>query len=389
MAAILRHPLGSVGRSSAGKPVISSETWTWLRSPAFRATPLDMKSEADLHFLQGINQLVGHGWPYSPEVAGEPGWRMYAAGAFNAHNPWWFVMPDLSRYLQRVSFALRQGEPANDVALLLPNDDAWASFGVNPDSSTPVTTKLGFKTGGEDVSIDESMGKLLGTKVIPQILDAGFNLDFIDGDAIEALGVKYPVLVLPGVERLPLLTYQKIEQYAHHGGIVVATRRLPSTAPGFLGAQDESQKIREISQRLFRDHGSPGYFVENEDQLGTVLASRLEPDVTLSPKAPDVGFLHRHLNDGELYFIANTSSHGVNTRANFRNHPKFAEWWNPFSGQTSSIKDASEIDLVLQPYESRLIFFSDYSQKPAPLPKEDSHPREIDLSQNWTVSFAG
>ena len=70
------------------RPVISSETWTWLHSPAFRATPLDMKAEADLHFLQGINQLVGHGWPYSPEAAGEPGWRMYAAAALNAHNPW-------------------------------------------------------------------------------------------------------------------------------------------------------------------------------------------------------------------------------------------------------------------------------------------------------------
>ena len=93
-----------------GKPVISSETWTWLHSPAFRATPLDMKAEADLHFLQGINQLVGHGWPYSPQVAGEPGWRMYAAGAFNAHNPWWFAMPDLAGYLQRVSFALRAGQ---------------------------------------------------------------------------------------------------------------------------------------------------------------------------------------------------------------------------------------------------------------------------------------
>src|SRR5580692_52431 len=51
-----------------GHNVISSETWTWLHSPAFRATPLDMKAEADLHFLQGINQLVGHGWPYSPEA---------------------------------------------------------------------------------------------------------------------------------------------------------------------------------------------------------------------------------------------------------------------------------------------------------------------------------
>ena len=92
----------------------------------------------------------------------------------------------------------------------------------------------------------------------------------------------------------------------------------------------------------------------------------LEPDVTLSPKAPDVGFLHRHLNDGELYFIANTSSHGAIRERTSAITAKFAEWWNPFSGQTSPIKDASEIDLVLQPYESRLIFFTDYSQKPAP-----------------------
>ena len=49
-----------------GRPVTSSETWTWLHSPVFRATPLDMKAEADLHFLQGVNQLIGHGFPYSP-----------------------------------------------------------------------------------------------------------------------------------------------------------------------------------------------------------------------------------------------------------------------------------------------------------------------------------
>jgi len=37
------------------------------------------------------------------ESAGEPGWRFYAAAVFNAHNPWWIVMPDLTKYLQRVS----------------------------------------------------------------------------------------------------------------------------------------------------------------------------------------------------------------------------------------------------------------------------------------------
>ncbi len=107
-----------------GRPITSTETWTWLHSPAFRATPLDLKAEADRHFIEGINQLIGHGWPYSPPSQPQPGWHFYAAAALNDHNPWFDVMPDITAYLQRVSFLLRQGQPANDVAIYLPTDDA-------------------------------------------------------------------------------------------------------------------------------------------------------------------------------------------------------------------------------------------------------------------------
>ena len=370
-----------------GKPVISSETWTWLHSPAFQATPLDMKAEADLHFLQGINQLVGHGWPYSPDLAGEPGWRMYAAGAFNAHNPWWFAMTDLAAYLQRVSFLLRQGKPASDVALLLPDDDAWASFTVNGQSSASVTTKNGFNTRGNDVSMDESMDRLLGHNVIPAILDAGFNLDFIDADAIDKVGVPYPVLVLPGIERLPLSTYRKIEQYALHGGKVVATRRLPSKSPGLLNADSESQQIREISRRLFVGTGAFGRLVEDESQLGAALASQSKPDVSFSPKAPEIGFIHRKLAVGDLYFIANTANHPVRTGARFRGAKNNAEWWDPFTGRTSRIRDAARIEIALEPYESRIVFTGDVG-KEEPERASDSPSKHIDLSSDWKLTFS-
>jgi len=370
-----------------GKPVISSETWTWLNSPAFRATPLDMKAESDLHFLQGINQLVGHGWPYSPESAGEPGWRMYAAGAFDSHNPWWLAMPDLTAYLQRVSFALRQGKPANDVAVLLPNDDAWASFTVNGQSTSSVTNKTGFNTRGKDVSIDESMGDLLGDKVIPQILDAGFNFDFIDADAIDALGIPYPVLVLPGIERIPLDTYKKIEQYMLHGGIVIATHRLPSTAPGLMNAAAESLQIQELSQRLFRDAGDAALFVKNEEELGKALLSHAKPDVSFSPSAPEIGFTHRKLDAADLYFIANTANHPIQTTAKFRDAKRSAEWWDPFTGRESSIANPGQIELLLQPYESRLIVFSDSPSNAKPERKPGSPAKQIDLSADWKVTF--
>lgn len=368
------------------KPVISSETWTWLNSPAFRATPLDMKVEADLHFLQGINQLVGHGWPYSPQIAGEPGWRMYAAGAFNAHNPWWFAMPDVAAYLQRVSFALRQGKPANDVALLLPNDDAWAAFTVDSAAAK------GSNTREEGVSIDESMPKLLGDAIIPQILDSGFNFDFIDGDAIDQLGIPYPVLIVPGVERLPATTYKKIEQYALHGGIVIATRRLPSIAPGWLDANAESQQIKEISQRLFLAKSAAGHFVEDERQLGDALASHLKPDVIFSPRTPEIGFIHRRLSSGDLYFIANTSNQAHRVMATFRQSAKSAEWWDPFTGRISPVENAenaASLELSLEPYESRLLLFNNSARPPAGSRKSNPPPRVIDLSTDWNLTFAG
>ena len=369
-------------------PVTSSETWTWLHSPPFRATPLDMKAEADLHFLQGINQLVGHGWPYSPDSAGEPGWRMYAAAALNAHNPWFTVMPELAGYLQRVSFALRQGKPANDVALLLPNDDVWASFKARVSKGKPAISIGGFDETGSNVTIDESMAKFLGKEIIGQILDAGFNLDFIDADAIDQVGIPYKALVLPGVDRIPPATYAKILDYAKRGGVVIGSRHVPSTAPGLANAERDGARIQEISQSLFHGEISSAHFVEQDDQVGGALAKALQPDMVLSPATPEIGFIHRKLQNGDLYFVANTDNHVKTVTAKFRDTAKHGEFWDPLSGAVSGVADPATVQLSLEPYGSRLIFFSDIA-----LAEQHTRPRgmtkEVDLSHGWQLSFAG
>lgn len=366
--------------------VISSETWTWLHSPAFRATPLDMKAEADLHFLQGINQLVGHGWPYSPPDQPEPGWRMYAAAAFNDHNPWFFAMHDLTRYLQRVSFALRQGKPANDVALLLPNDDVWATFKAGMQKRVSPTSAAGFDESGSNVTLDESMGRFLGDKVIAQVLDAGFNLDFIDADAIDAVGIPYRALILPDVDRIPLATYRKIADFARRGGIVIATRRLPATAPGLLHADEESAEIAALSHALFGGEVKTAAFVRDEDALGTTLAKLTPPDMTLTPAVPAIGFIHRTLEQGDLYFVANTSNLPQHTSAHFRIAAQHAEEWDAFTGAVRGLPNPEKIDLELAPCESRLIYFSaDATQGSAERGQVETV--RDDLSRNWKVTF--
>ncbi|MGB8479811.1 MAG: glycosyl hydrolase [Acidobacteriaceae bacterium] len=353
-----------------GRPVTSAETWTWLHSPAFRGTPLDLKVEADLDFLNGINQLIGHGWPYSPPSAGDPGWSFYAAGAWDDHNPWWFVMPPVTRYLQRVSYVLRQGSPVNDVAVLLPTDDAWANF--TPDNE----------------SVSDQMHTLLGPNLIPQILDTGFNFDFIDAAAIAKVGVPYRVLILPGITRIPLSTYRAIQSYAQHGGIVIATRALPSIAPGWLNASTQTTEIQQLSKQMFEESDAPGHFIADELQLSPILAHTVQPDVVMTPQTHDVGFVHRKLATGDLYFLVNTSNQTRNFSATFRVLARTAQWWNLDSGAVTGAATRDSLNISMQPYESRiLVFLSDNVNSVRESPTLVPLPQPMDLSANWKVEF--
>ncbi|HWB84290.1 MAG TPA: glycosyl hydrolase [Bryobacteraceae bacterium] len=354
------------------RPVTSSETWTWLHGLVFRATPLDMKAEADLHFLQGINQLIGHGWPYSPPMAGYPGWHFYAAAVFNDNNPWWIVMPDITKYMQRVSFLLRQGKPANDVAIYLPTADVFSRF-----------------TNGRD-TVNGGMSQYM-RNVVPQVLDAGFNFDFIDDNAIASIGIPHPILILPDVERIPVAAYQKIEAYAQKGGIVVAVGRTPGLAPGLMNAERDTAQIRTISHTLFEGASAKGHLVQNADTLGKDLAGWFTPDVRFSAQASALGIVHRKVDSGEIYFIVNTTNQPVHTEATFRVKGLKPVWWNPFNGAEEGVQgtsaDGAAVKLDLAPYESRVLVYS--AQGMAAPTSPANPPSPIDLGSDWKVTLNG
>jgi hypothetical protein len=394
------------------RPVVSSETWTWLHSPTFMATPLDMKAEADLHFLQGINQLIGHGWPYTADGVAYPGWRFYAAGVFNDKNPWWIVMPDVSRYLQRVSFLLREGKPANDIALYLPIDDAWAHF---------VPGKVG--------SLIEALAQLVGPEVIPSVLAAGFNLDFIDDGALAGAKAdqgqliigpnRYRAIILPAVERLPPATLRALESFAKQGVRVLATRRTPALAPGYMASSADHDEVGAAADRLFRGASPAGMFVERDTDLAAALTSRLTPDMAVSAASPDIGFVHRRTDAADIYFVANTSNARQGVDATFRVAAARAQQWNPLDGSVaparvrrSAAEDGATVVLDLAPYASTVIVFPAGTATPGPadqpvlaaantppapvvhsssrtppITPSGSLPPPLDISAGWRVTF--
>jgi hypothetical protein len=358
-----------------GRTVTSSETWTWNHSPVFRATPLDLKAEADIHFLQGINQLIGHGWGYTPPGIEYPGWRFYASGAYSEQNPWWIVMPDLAKYLQRMSYLMRQGNPQNDIALYLPNADAYAGFSAGK------------------VHLIDAERELVGDKIMPAIFEAGYNLDFFDDGMLadnsnDVLGT-HKIVVLPNIERMPVESARKLDAFVKSGGKVVATRRAPSVVPGIQATDKEQKELKEIMTRLFS--GANVRLVSSDEEIGSALNALLQPDAAVAPSGKDFGVVHRKIADADIYFVANTSNQTRKVRIAFRANGE-PEIWDAIAGRSTRANvikaDASrtEIELSFEPYRSHVVVFTKKSSVPNAIAYSET-ALSIDLNSDWSVSI--
>ena len=282
---------------------------------------------------------------------------------------------------------------SNDVAFYLPNDDAWAQF---------VPGKVG--------SFIEAMNQHLGPDVMPAILDAGFNLDFVDdavlaeraraADGQVAIGQsRYRAIILPDVERMPAATLRAIEAFAKQGVQVFATRRTPALAPGYLATPADHADVVAAAGRLFRGAAPSGVFVARDADLAAALRSRLTPDMAVSAGAADIGFVHRRTDAADVYFVANTSNTPHAIDATFRVPAAAAEQWNPIDGSVTPVAvrrapgtTGATVALDLAPYASTVIVFpagpsGPARRTPAVGARSAPAPAPIDISTNWRVTF--
>lgn len=385
--------LASSGAHLLGRTIVSSETWTWLNSPAFRASPLDLKVEADLHFLQGINQLVGHGWPYSPAAEAYPGWSFYAAAALNDKNPWWIVMPEICAYFQRTSALLRAGRPVTDVLFYLSNADGWGAMSPG------------------QVNMRRIQMERLGSGVMGGLLAAGYNFDLCDDTFLAQArletgglvlgGNTYGVVIVPGVEFMPPATVRLLEKFAVQGGIVIAAQRWPDKAPGWLASPADHAVVRDTFVRLSLDSSAPNVrLVARDEEAGSALQEMLAPDLlwSLPEDRPDIGFVHRETAEADVYFVVNTANRPVSGNARFRiSRAGGPQRWDAVTGKTFAVRrgvkttrEAIIVPLDLAPYESTFVIFPRF-EATGVLPEVTGSPSveetSLDLGQHWDVAF--
>jgi hypothetical protein len=375
--------------SSAGhiyqKPVISSETYTWLRTPLFLVTLEMMKVATDAQFLEGMNQIVNHGYPSSPVQAGEPGWVFYAPTVINANNVWWRHYPYLARYVQRAAGLLQMGSPVNPVAVYLPLADIYARFGA----------------GG--LSMDVEIENQLGTEWLQELRWAGYDFDFVNDDALARIAKveegelragdgAYSVAVVPAAQYMPPESLDRLAEFVRGGGTLIFLSRIPEAAPGLAEQESRSARLRATLDQAWEGKqpvpGRPqtfgkGTVILAADGVGALkhVKSALNPDFGIleagdgSDTARElarekVGFLHRKMGDVDFYFVSNISDHRQDLQVQFAVGHKSPQRWNPETGETETtvvfdyvaLPDGkgkmTEVQFRLDPFESCFLVFS-------------------------------
>ncbi len=202
------------------------------------------------------------------------------------------------------------------------------------------------------------------------------------------------MVVLAGVGLAPpLATLKKLDDFAAHGGVLIATRRLPAIVPGYKATDADQKALQTIVHHLFQDPDAPGIFVADESRFGQTVDSleEFKPDVQFSPAAPQIGFVRRNTDGGAIYFLANTSNQPKTVTAGFRTECIFAQELDPVTGKISPVEILGHpegytlVRLSLWRYGSTILMFSNrlYSASAATRP---SPPSPVDLSSGWSVA---
>jgi hypothetical protein len=304
-------------------------------------------------------------------------------------------MPELTMYLRRTSFALRQGDAVSDVAIYLPTHDALAMLAPG------------------DVNLGHALAERIGPDLAPAILRAGYSFDLVDDSVLQNLAEtsgkrlkigrqQFSTIILPNVERIPMATLEKLEAFVAGGGNLIATRRAPARLPGQQPSQEEAQRLDARLAKLFVVDKAPATVVRDElGELGGLLRKLLEPDLRTSMVAPNLGFVHRRLGDVDIYFLVNTWNVPYTNTIALRIPPRLAEWWDPMTGEAAAASVASStatsttVQISLPAYGSKILVFGLSGRGRPPkatankLEADETPPDTLDITHGWEVTFEG
>jgi alpha-L-rhamnosidase len=355
-----------------GQNLVAAESLT-AASGAYAWSPATLKPTADKELVMGLNRFVIHTSVHQPLLDRKPGLSLGPFGQwFNRNETWAEQAKPWISYLARSSYLLQQGKFVADVAYFY----------------------------GEDSNITA-----IYADHSPDIPD-GYNFDYVNKDALihefsasngvltTRSGMSYRVLALdPRTRQMSLPVLRKLNELVEAGAIVVGEK--PDTDPS-LG--DNQAEFHSLADRLWgsgRVTSVGKGRVYGGQKLADVLQTlNISPDFEYTKSKPDTNvlFVHRKLNDGDLYFVDNRMDRDEAFEATFRLEGKAAELWHPETGQIepapyNSANGRTTVPLRLEPWGTVFVVFRHPVDSPSLRVPMVVEKALTTIDGPWTVAF--
>jgi hypothetical protein len=310
-----------------GKPLVATESFT---GGGYEA-PYTLKKYADYWFAQGVNRIVFHTSAEQP-LDTKPGNTMVGTH-INRNITWAELAKPFMTYVARVSYMLQQGSPVADLAYLLP-EGAPSTMPFWGDGLQPAPP------AGYDYDVINTDVLLHRTSV------AADGRVHIEGSAEMPDGMSYRVLVLPPTTQMTPEIAHKLHELVAAGATIVGAR--PTSSPSLLHYPDADAHVRDLATDLWGDMDGVTlnqhafgkgmtYWGLTLDEVLTRLKTPQDFASTGSLDNPPV-WVHRHMPDAEIYFVANQADVPVHLDARFRVSGKDVQIWRPMDGEMTGDK---------------------------------------------------
>ncbi|WP_231736205.1 MULTISPECIES: glycosyl hydrolase [unclassified Sphingopyxis] len=362
------------GASSAahlyGRPIVAAESLTSANAP-WAFAPADLKPVVDLQFAYGINRTVIHTSVHQPVDDRQPGLSLALFGQyFNRHETWAEMAKPWIDYIARSNFLLQQGRNVADVAYFYGEEAPLTGlYNQRPVSDAP--RRFAYDFVNADALLDD--------------------LTVEAGEIVSRGGARYRLLYLGGSSRrmtLPVL--RRIEAMVRAGATVVGPK--PEASPSLA---DDPTVFATLATQLWSDGDiGAGKVIASNDIEAALAALDVAPDFAHSGTAEDgdILFVHRRLDDGDLYFLSNRGNQPRRVEARFRIAGKAPEIWRADGGAPEAASYAisqgiTSIPLDLLPNDAFFVMF----RQPATATRHTVARmalRELaTLSGAWNVAF--
>lgn len=380
----------------SGKPLVSSETFTWL-TEHFRTSLSQCKPDMDLMFVSGVNHMFFHGIPYSPRQAEWPGWSFYASINMSPTNSIWRDAPAFFDYIGRCQSFLQMGKPDNDFLVYLPVYDLW-----NEQQGRLLTFDI------------HKMHRVAPAFIatVNEICNNGYDVDYIsdrfvrttrcvDGQLETSGDAAYKAIIVPGVKRMPADVLAHLEKLARQGATVVFIGGMPDDVPGYGNLEARRKVFAKALKALEgvggRDSDTPrattygkGRIILGNDYRETLALCGVQAEEVKTQYG--MQFIRRRNDKGHHYFISALQPEGLDNWVTLSVDDVDAMIFDPVTGTKGRaatrttdeglqvyLQLASGQSLIVQTFESPVSADSWHYLQPQKL--------SLTLDHGWKLNF--